>query len=93
MRRVRIVVRGRVQGVFFRASFARLARELRLVGSVSNRPDGAVEAIVAGDPEEVERMIAWCRHGPELAEVDSIEVSEEQDPEQDPVDDPGFRIS
>jgi acylphosphatase len=77
MRRVRIVVRGRVQGVFFRASAARVAHELGLTGSVSNRPDGAVEVVVAGEPEAVERMIAWCHRGPELAEVDSLEVSEE----------------
>ncbi len=95
--------------MFFRASLARLARELRLAGSVSNRPDGAVEAIVAGEPHAVERMIAWCRHGPELAEVDSVEVSAEPgqepgaeqgpeqgaEPEGEPgqVAGPGFRIS
>jgi acylphosphatase len=93
MRCVRIVVRGRVQGVFFRASAARLARELQLAGSVSNRPDGAVEAIVAGDPESVERMIAWCRRGPELAEVDSVEVSEEPGAEQEQAAGAGFHIS
>jgi acylphosphatase len=89
MCRVRVVVRGRVQGVFFRASAARIARELGLTGSVSNRPDGAVEVVVAGQPETVERMIAWCRRGPELARVDSVEVSEE------PADVAGteFRIS
>ncbi|MDP9295167.1 MAG: acylphosphatase [Actinomycetota bacterium] len=89
MRRVRVVVRGLVQGVFFRASAARLARELGLAGSVSNRPDGAVEAIFAGEPDAVERMIAWCRRGPELAEVDSVEVSEEPGD----VVDSDFRVS
>jgi acylphosphatase len=77
MRRVRVVVRGRVQGVFFRASVAGLARDLDLSGSVANRPDGAVEAVFQGASEAVERMLAWCRSGPDLARVDSVEVSEE----------------
>jgi len=77
MRHVRIVVRGRVQGVFFRASFADLARRLGLDGWVANRPDGAVEAEVQGDDRDVERAIDWSRGGPELARVDSVEVSEE----------------
>ena len=70
-------MRGRVQGVFFRASLASLARELRLDGWVRNRPDGALEAEVQGDDDVVERMIAWSRRGPELASVDSVEVTEE----------------
>jgi acylphosphatase len=77
VRRVRIVVRGRVQGVFFRASLSELARSLGLDGWVSNRPDGAVAAVIQGDDSRVERAIAWCRHGPELARVDSVEVSDE----------------
>jgi acylphosphatase len=77
MRHVRIVVRGRVQGVFFRASFADVARRLGLDGSVTNRPDGAVEAEVQGNDEDVEEAIAWSRRGPELARVDSVEISEE----------------
>jgi acylphosphatase len=77
MRRVRVVVRGRVQGVFFRATVAGLARDLELAGSVTNRPDGAVEVVFQGPAEAVERMIEWCRTGPELALVESVEVSDE----------------
>jgi acylphosphatase len=77
VRHVRIVVRGRVQGVFFRASFADLARELALDGWVTNRRDGAVEAVVQGPDDAVQRIIEWCRRGPDLARVESVEASEE----------------
>ncbi|MFL5736628.1 MAG: acylphosphatase [Actinomycetota bacterium] len=89
MRHVRIVVRGRVQGVFFRASFADLARRLDLGGWVTNRPDGAVEAVVSGSDEAVAQAIAWCRRGPELASVDSVEISEEPGTLREH----GFRVS
>jgi acylphosphatase len=88
MRNVRIVVRGRVQGVFFRASFADVARRLELDGWVRNRPDGAVEAVVSGTGDAVDEAIAWCRRGPELARVDSVEVSDERETPRDR----GFRV-
>jgi acylphosphatase len=86
---VRIVVRGRVQGVFFRASFAELARRLELDGWVTNRPDGAVEAVVSGSDDAVGEAIAWCCRGPELASVDSVEISEEAGTLRER----GFRVS
>jgi acylphosphatase len=89
MRSVRIVVRGRVQGVFYRASFADVARGLELDGWVTNRPDGAVEAVVQGTDDAVERAIAWSREGPTLARVDSVEVSEEPETLRER----GFRVS
>lgn len=77
MKRVRLVVSGRVQGVFFRATCARRARALGLGGSVRNMPDGSVEAVFEGPSADVEAMVAWCRSGPELARVDEVEVHEE----------------
>ena len=77
MRRVRVLVSGRVQGVFFRASCARRARALGLGGSVRTRPDGRVEAVFEGPSEDVEAMVAWCRTGPEHARVDEVEIHEE----------------
>lgn len=77
MKRVRVVVSGRVQGVFFRATCARRARALGLGGSVRNMPDGSVEAVFEGPSADVEAMVAWCRSGPELARVDEVEVHEE----------------
>jgi acylphosphatase len=89
MRTVTVVVRGRVQGVFFRASTARRAEKLGLSGSVRNRPDGAVEAVLQGDDGAVDRMVEWCRTGPDLADVRSVEVSEQPGaPEEH-----GFRVS
>ncbi|MEP7033087.1 MAG: acylphosphatase [Actinomycetota bacterium] len=77
MRRVRVVVSGRVQGVFFRATCARHARALGLGGSVRNMPDGSVEGVFEGPSADVEAMVVWCSTGPELARVDEVEVHEE----------------
>jgi acylphosphatase len=71
------VASGLVQGVFFRATCVRLARELALAGWVRNTTDGRVEAVFEGSNEAVDRMIAWCREGPPSAHVTSIEVSDE----------------
>jgi acylphosphatase len=76
--RRKVVVRGDVQGVFFRDSTRREAESRGLSGSVSNRPDGAVEAVFEGSPEAVEAMIAFCRSGPSRADVEDVEVTEEQ---------------
>jgi acylphosphatase len=72
-----VVVSGRVQGVFFRASCARRARALVLGGSVRNMPDGSVEAVFEGPSADVDAMVGWCSTGPELARVDEVEVHEE----------------
>lgn len=72
------MIRGHVQGVFFRDSLRRLAERGRVAGWVANRRDGAVEAIFEGEPEEVERLLDFCRRGPRGAEVDDVAVSEEQ---------------
>jgi len=73
----RVVVRGRVQGVFFRDSCAREARAAGVAGRIRNRSDGAVEAVFEGRREAVERLVAWCRHGPSQAVVTAVEVSED----------------
>jgi acylphosphatase len=64
--------------VFFRQMTARMARVEGVGGWVRNRPDGRVEAVFEGSQEAVERMIEWCRTGPDLAEVDEVEVVEEE---------------
>ncbi len=70
----RVKVRGRVQGVGFRAWVERTALSHALEGWVRNRRDGTVEALFAGAPEEVEVMIAACRRGPGLARVDTVDA-------------------
>lgn len=74
------MIRGRVQGVFFRDTTRRRAESLGVAGWVRNRSDGAVEAVFEGDPEPVESMVRFAREGPEGAEVSDLEVAEE-DPE------------
>ena len=73
----RVVVSGRVQGVFFRDSCARRARAEGVAGWVRNRADGRVEAWFEGRPQAVENMVTWCREGPSRAEVDGVEVHDE----------------
>ncbi len=75
----RLRIHGRVQGVFFRAWSADLARALGLRGWVRNRSDGSVEMLVAGDEESVERLISQCRTRPPAARVDRIEVEETEE--------------
>lgn len=77
MIRAHVVVSGRVQGVFFRYETRRRAQMEGLVGWVRNIPDGRVEAVFEGPEEAVERMVRWCRQGPDGAEVDDAEVTRE----------------
>lgn len=72
--RARVVIRGLVQGVFFRQTAAERARTRGLRGWVRNRSDGRVEAVFEGDPDAVSSMVEWCRTGPRHARVDGIEV-------------------
>ena len=73
---VRLVIRGRVQGVWFRAWTMRTARALGLDGWVRNRNDGTVEVVAAGAPASLEALIAACRQGPPAARVDDVERHE-----------------
>lgn len=75
--RCRVVVSGRVQGVFFRAACEREANRLRVKGWVRNRPDGSVEVVAEGKRDAVGELIAWCREGPPNARVDQIDITDE----------------
>jgi len=77
VKRVRVLVAGRVQGVFYRSTCAEAARRLGMTGFVRNLPDGRVEAAFEGADADVDLMVAWCRRGPELARVDEIQVEPE----------------
>ncbi len=88
MRRVRVLVSGRVQGVFFRASCAERADELEIGGWIRNVPGGGVEAVFEGTESAVAQMVSWCREGPPLARVDRIDVVDEA-----PAGESGFHIS
>lgn len=72
--RATILVTGKVQGVFYRASAMEQAQRLGLSGYVQNLPDGAVEAVVEGSQPSVEQFIAWCKEGPTAARVEDVQV-------------------
>jgi acylphosphatase len=87
VRRVRVQVQGRVQGVFFRAEARARAESLGVAGWIRNLPDGRVEAVFEGEDERVESMVEWCRRGPAGAEVEAVDVEREE-----PVGETGFRV-
>jgi acylphosphatase len=76
--RKRVAVHGEVQGVFFRDSTQREARSHGVAGWVSNEPDGTVAAVFEGEPGAVERMVEFCRSGPRSADVESVDVVDEE---------------
>jgi len=77
MVRYRVLVSGRVQGVFFRDSCRHVAEEHDVGGWVRNLPDGRVEAVFEGPPDDVRLLVDWARHGPRRAIVDDIAVHPE----------------
>ena len=85
--RVRVRIRGRVQGVFFRAEARARAESLGLAGWARNAEDGSVEAVFEGQEQRVESMVDWCRRGPAGALVDELEVEREE-----PSGETGFRV-
>ncbi len=87
MVRRHVIVRGSVQGVFFRSDCRDEASRHGVSGWIANRSDGAVEAVFEGQPDAVDAMTAWVRHGSRHASVDSVEVSDE-----DPTGESGFAV-
>lgn len=73
-----MVVHGFVQGVYFRDTTRRLAVRAGIAGWVRNNWDGTVEAVFEGEPEAVERLVDFCRHGPRGAVVERVEAYEEE---------------
>jgi acylphosphatase len=74
MKRAQVIVQGRVQGVYYRASARDHARRLNLSGWARNCPDGSVELVVEGESKQIEQLIAWCHQGPPAAVVTQVEV-------------------
>jgi acylphosphatase len=72
----RAVVRGRVQGVFYRETIRRAAEQRGVAGWAANRADGTVEVWLEGEPDAVESMLRVLRNGPPRAEVEHVDVSE-----------------
>jgi acylphosphatase len=74
LKQLQIMVRGRVQGVFFRASAQREARRLGLVGWVRNRPDGSVEILAEGEEVAIRDLSSWAQKGPGAARVERVDT-------------------
>lgn len=72
--RARIIVKGIVQGVFFRDSARRKAKEFHITGFVRNRPDGSVEIVCEGTDDAIKRLIEWSGRGPQNAYVEHVDV-------------------
>jgi acylphosphatase len=72
----RVVVHGDVQGVFFRDSTQQEAARRGVAGWVTNRSDGAVEALFEGEPDAVQALVGFAKSGPSQADVDDVEVSD-----------------
>jgi len=71
---LRLVIHGRVQGVYFRDSMRREAQNLAVAGWVRNLNDGTVEAAVQGESANVDAIVRWARHGPDRAQVEQVEI-------------------
>ena len=67
-----------MQGVWYRGSCAEQARALGISGWARNLPDGRVEIVAEGNPEAVDKLVEWCRHGPPTARVTAVEVHAEE---------------
>ena len=74
---VHVIISGRVQGVFFRASTKQKAEQLGITGWVRNTHDGCVEAIFEGEENKINEMIEWCHHGPSFSKVNNVEIKKQ----------------
>lgn len=72
---ISLLIKGKVQGVYYRASAAEEARRLGCTGWVKNRPDGSVEALAAGSQQNLDAFVAWCKKGPARAVVSEVLVN------------------
>lgn len=87
MIRRRVTVHGHVQGVFFRDGCREQAEAADVAGWVRNTSTGTVEALFEGEPESVERLVEWCRHGSPRARVEGVDVDDEE-----PLAESGFTV-
>ncbi len=87
MIRRRVVATGRVQGVFYRDACCQEAERRGVAGWVTNRDDGAVEAVFEGAEADVQALVTWARRGPRQAHVDDLVVTEEE-----PTGETGFSV-
>lgn len=87
MATVHLMIKGIVQGVYYRASARDEAEKLGLTGWIKNTPEGNVEVVVTGSQDDINRYITWCWQGPSRAKVESVETKVLQEEQFD-----GFQI-
>ena len=75
--RVNVIISGRVQGVWFRASTKEKADQLGITGWVRNTSDGNVEAVFEGDEKILQEMLEWCHQGPTHAKVENVKITKQ----------------
>ncbi len=75
---IHLLIKGEVQGVFYRATAKKIAQKLKVTGWIKNK-DGNVEAMVTGTQEQLNEFIKWCRQGPEKAKVEDVIVAEQKE--------------
>ncbi len=73
---VHLLIKGKVQGIFYRASARKVAGEHKLTGWIKNTEEGFVEAVATGSDEQINTFVDWCRKGPTLAQVSEVIVSD-----------------
>lgn len=76
---IRLLIRGKVQGVFYRASAREMAEEFGVTGWIKNTPEGDVEAMASGNEEQLQQFIDWCKSGPPHAVVADVAISRIED--------------
>jgi acylphosphatase len=76
---VHLLIKGKVQGVFYRASAKDVAEQLQLTGWIRNTEDDDVEAVVSGDEDRLKEFIEWCKKGPRKAEVRNVAVTKKEE--------------
>ncbi len=76
---VQLLIKGEVQGVFYRATARQIANRIGITGWIKNTRDGNVEATVSGTEVQLQKFISWCKKGPEKAVVDEVVVIEKQE--------------
>ncbi len=77
-KRIRVFVKGKVQGVFFRQALKVKAKQQNVFGWVKNLPDERVEAVLEGNEENVNVLVEWCHGGPANARVEDVEIRNEK---------------
>lgn len=78
MKTVHILIKGKVQGVFFRASAKEMADKLNVKGWVKNTAEGDVEVMASGEENNIYQFIEWCKHGPRRAVITDVIVTQKE---------------